>query len=76
MLHLEGTGELTILYLWYIEATARTPQIKGCDECIPMLFLKSSPYSLRVPIQLGTTVLDRAMAKITVEELAHASDNW
>ena len=35
-----------------------------------------SPYSLRVPIQLGTTVLDRAMARITVEELAHASDTW
>ena len=42
----------------------------------PMLILQSSPYSLRVPIQLGTTVLDRAMARITVEELAHASNTW
>ena len=41
-----------------------------------MLVLKSSYYSLRVPIQLGTTVLDRAMARITVEELAHASNTW
>ena len=39
-----------------------------------MLVLKSSPYSSRVPTQLGTTVLDRAMASVTVEELAHASD--
>ena len=42
-----------------------------------MLILKSSsPYSLRVPIQFGTTLLDRAMATITVEELACASDTW
>ena len=42
-----------------------------------MLILKSSsPYSSLVPVQIGTTVLDRAMARITVEELAHASDTW
>ena len=39
-----------------------------------LILTSSSPYSLRVPTQLGTTVLDRAW--ITVEELAHASDTW
>ena len=33
-------------------------------------------YSLRVHFQLGTTVLDRAMARITVEELAYVSYTW
>ena len=47
------------------------------DEWVLMLVLKSSsPYSSRVPILLGTTVLDRAMARITVEELACANDTW
>ena len=41
-----------------------------------MLILKSSHYSLRFPVQLGTTVLDKAVASITVEELAHASGTW
>ena len=42
-----------------------------------MLILKSSsPYSLRVPHQLGITVLDRAMTRITVEELPHANNTW
>ena len=42
-----------------------------------MLILKSfSPFSYQVPFQLGTTVLDWAMAKIMVEELAHASSTW
>ena len=57
-----------------MKATVRIPLIKDYDECVPMLILKSSPYYSRVPIQLGTTVLDRAMTRITVEELAHASN--
>ena len=77
MSHLEGTGGFSILYLGYIEATVRIPPIKDYDQCVPMLILmSSSPYSLRVLVQLGTTVLDRAMARITVEELAHASNTW
>ena len=42
-----------------------------------MLDLKSSsPLSSWVPVQLGTTLLDRAMAKITIEELTPASNMW
>ena len=41
-----------------------------------MFILKSSPYNLRVPVKLGTTVLHMAMARITVEELAPASNTW
>ena len=71
-----GNRGITIPYLRYMEATVRIPPIKGYDECIQMLTIKFSPYSSRVPIQLVTTVLDRAMARITLEELAHASDTW
>ena len=77
MLHSEGTGEFSIPYLGYIEATVRIPPIKEYEECVPMLVLKSiSPFSLRVPVQLVTTVLDQAMTKIMVEELAHANSMW
>ena len=41
-----------------------------------MFILKSFPYSLRVPLQVATTVLDRAMARITVGELFHAINTW
>ena len=34
-----------------------------------LVFKYSSPYSSRVTIHLGTTVLDTAMARIAVEEL-------
>ena len=73
----KGYRWFIIPYLGYIEATVKITPIKGYDEYIPMLILKSSsPYSLRVPVQLGTTVLDRSLARITVEELAHASKTW
>ena len=77
MLHLEGTGGFFIPYLGYIEATVRIPPIKDCEECVPMLVLKSfSPFSLRVPVQLGTMVLDQTMAMIMVEELTCTSSTW
>ena len=70
ILCLEGTGGVSILYLGYIEATVTIPPIKDYDKCVQMLVFKSSsPYSLRVPIQLGTTMLYRAMARITMDEL-------
>ena len=73
----KGNRGFNIPYLGYIEATVKIPPIKGYDECFPMLILKSSfPYSLRVPVQLGTTLLDWAMARITVQELALARYTW
>ena len=44
--------------------------------CPSAHFKSCSPFSSWVPIQLGTTVLDRAMAKITIEELTFASNTW
>ena len=77
MLHLEGMGGLSIPYLGYIEATVRIPPIKDYEECVPILVLRSpSPSSLRVPVQLGTMVLDKAMAKIMVGKLACTSSTW
>ena len=74
---LEGTEGFFILYLGYIAATLRITPIKDYDGCVAMLILKSSsPYRLRVPIHLGTTVLHKTMATIIVEELANASGTW
>ena len=42
-----------------------------------MLTLNSSScFSSHIPVQLGTNVLDMAMAKISIKELACASDTW
>ena len=77
MLHLEGMGGFSIPYLGSIEATIRIPQIKDYEQCVPMLVLKSFSFlSWRVPVQLGTTVLDLAMAKIMIEKPVHASSMW
>ena len=74
MLHLVRKGGFSIPYMDYIEATVRIPPIKNYDEYVPIFVLKPSTYfSSRVPIQFGTTVLDRAMAKIDIEGFTHAS---
>ena len=52
------------------------PSIKRLWWMHPNAHPEVLPYSLRVPIQLGTSVLDRDMARITVEELAHACSTW
>ena len=74
---LEGMGGFSIPYLGYIEAIVRIPPIKEYEKYVAMLDVKSfCPFSSRVPVQLGTMVLDWAMAKITEEELTHASSMW
>ena len=72
-----GDGRILSSIPGYIEATVRIPPIKDYDKCVPMFVLNSSsPLNLRVPVQLGTTLLVRAMAKITVVELVHVSSMW
>ena len=72
-----GNCRFSIPYLGYIEATTKIPSIKNYDECVPMLILKSSSlHSLGAPVLLVTMVLDRAMVRITVEELIYAGDTW
>ena len=76
MLCLEGTGGLSIPYLGYIEATIRIPPIKDCwGMCSHDGPKFSSPFCSKVPVKLGTVVLDQTIAKITVEP-THASNTW
>ena len=57
----------------YIEATVRIPPIRNY-----VLNASSIPIIWRVPVQFEvSTVLHRAMAKITIERACtHASDMW
>ena len=69
MLQSGRMGGFNIPYLGYIEAVVKTPQISQYCECFQILVLPTMPYSARVPVQIGTTVIDRAMHKITDDEL-------
>ena len=76
MLKLEQTGGFSKPYLGYVEACIRIPQIKEYDRCVLLPVLKVAPYSNWVPIQIGTTIIERAMQKITSEELNKADSTW
>ena len=41
-----------------------------------MLLISGTPYSNWVLIQMGTTVIDRAMQVLTDEELTQANKTW
>ena len=41
-----------------------------------MLILADTPYSDRIPVQIGTTVIDQAMDKVTNEESSKAGTTW
>ena len=43
---------------------------------MPLLVLKLTPYSDQVPIQIGTTITDKVLQKITSEELNKADFTW
>ena len=73
---MEGIREFNIAYLGYVEAVVKIPQIHGYDECVPLLVLPTTPYSTKVRVQFGTTLINRAMQKINPEESAKTDTTW
>ena len=45
-------------------------------NCVLLLVLPITPYSTRGPVQIGTTVIGRAMHRIIPEEFAKADTTW
>ena len=66
----------SIPHLGYVESVFKIHQIQDYDEYFLLLVLPTTPYSTRIPFQIGTTVIDRAIQKITPEELAETDTTW
>ena len=58
----------------YVEAVVKIPWISQYCECVTMLVLPTIPYSAMVLVQIDTSVIERAMQKITEAKLAKACD--
>ena len=76
LLELEGTGGSAIPYLGYVEVNLQTPGIRGYNEDILLLVILTMTYSKKVPVMVGSKIIDRAMAMITKGELARATVTW
>ena len=76
LLELEGTGGSAIPYLAYVEGNLQIPGIKGYNKDVLLLVIPTTTYSEKVPVLLGSKIIDRMMGMIMKGELARATITW
>ena len=74
MLCLNGTGDISILYKGYIEAKLTVPDLPLYNGDILFLFILYHKYGERVPVQIGTQVIDLLVVNRTEKELQQAGE--
>ena len=65
ILQIEGSGELEVPYLVYVEASLKIPEIKAFDPDVLLLIVSDSAHSLHTPITLGTLHINMAIKLAT-----------
>ena len=73
LLELEGTGGSPIPYLGYLEVNLLVPGIKCYNEDGLLLVILTTTYSEKVPVMVGSKIIDRAMGMMTKGELTRAT---
>ena len=76
LLELEGTKGSAILYLGYVEVNLQIPGIRTYDEDVLLLVILTMTYSEKVPVMVGSKIIDRAMGMIMKGEVARATATW
>ena len=74
LLELEGTGGSAILYLGCIEVNLQIPGIKGYNEDVLLLVIPTMTYSEKVPVMVGSKIIDWAMGMKTKGELMRTTE--
>ena len=73
LLELDGTGGSAIPYLGYMEVNLQILGIQGYNEDILLLVIPNITYSEKVPVMVGSKIIDRAMRMIMKGELVRAT---
>ena len=76
LLKLEGTGGVAIPYLRFVEVNLQIPGIWGYNEDVLLLAIPTTTYAERVPVIMGSKIINRALGCMTVGELARATVTW
>ena len=74
ILKFEVTGGGDIHYKGYVEVNLKILDIKEFNEDVLMLVMEDSPYAQRVPIQLGTLHINKALDLVSENELINLSN--
>ena len=76
LLELEGTGDSSIPYLGYVEVNLQIPSIGGYNKDVLLLVILTMTYAKKVPVIVGSNIIDSAMGMITKREIAKAAVTW
>ena len=68
LLELEGTGGSIILYLGYVEVNLQIPSVKSYNEDILLLVIPTTTYSKKVPVIVGSKIINQVMGMLTKGE--------
>ena len=73
---LEAMGGGDIPYMEYVEVNLKILAIRAFNEDVVMLVTEDSSYAHRVPIQLGTLNIDKALDLVSKTEMKILSKKW
>ena len=73
---LEGTGGAAIPYLGFVEVNLQILGIRRYNEDVLLLVIPTTAYSERVPVMVGSKIIDKALGCMTVGELAKVTATW
>ena len=76
LLELEGTGGSATPYVGYVKVNLQIPGIWGYNEDVLLLTMLTTTYSEKVPVVVGSKIIDRVMGMIMKEELGRATMTW
>ena len=72
----EGSGGLEVLYLGYVEAHLKIPEIKAFDLDVLLLTVPDCAHTQYTSIMLGTLHIDMAIKLATKKELENLNKQW
>ena len=71
-----GFWRLSHPILGYVEVNLQIPGIRHYNEDVLLLVILTTTYSKKVPVIVGSKIIDRAMEMIMKRELARATVTW
>ena len=73
----EGSAGVDVPYLGYVEVRMWVPGINSFDQDVLMLVSHTTTcYHKRVPIQVGSRIIDQIVKSLMEEELKSLSQSW
>ena len=76
LLELEGTGGAAIPYLGFVEVNLQIPGVRRYNEDVLLLAIPTTTYSERVPVVVGSKIIDKTLGCMTAGELTRATATW